>query len=882
MKKLICLLGISLICFNSFGQAIINRAGIGNTVADQRLQATLNFFAPRYADTTAALSGTNEGIDSCGAIIFTYDVMAVWFRSCYGGSKKWVMLDPSGIPSTGNSWRLYGNAGLFTGASGDVPFGITVPNYGIDFTTNNTSRFILDRTGILAETGTTVGLGYDPSNSNKLTLFSGGSTPTWQQTLTAGSTLTGDNTVDNGASTFTITNNTLGGDYGVVVSSNSTAAASGGQSLGAYLLSGANANASQLTTALTVSNTHTGTTPVNYGINVVSQSGGVNEGLHINASNGTSNIAVNATQGSINIGTNGTETGQLKLLGSTSGTVTIQPAAAAGTYNLNLPTSAGTSGQFLTSGGGVAAPMTWTDPIINADNVPNFYQYSGTGNVYFYGNSIVNGFGTTSPFRTIISNRMGWTQHNFGVDSRTLEHQTPLAPGGALTQNLGDIPTKGVDDKLVVILCDINDAGFNYSSGNYNVTNFKAAWDTVITNCLSKGWLPNQILILASGYITQTGLDYYGTITGTPPTFARIDSFLQASKEVSETYNVLYLDMFNSMKNNGDSTMLNIDGVHPLATGDTIMANAMYNYLAGYAFASYGNSSVNKWNHLYMAEGGQINWDNGDATITQTNDALAFAGANVSITGLGSGTFPLSITNNVNSFTGYTILNNSTGASAQIQNRMENNNGDYSYYGISSTNFSGFTPFNNGAAFFGGYQLPVSVFTQTAHPINFYTNATLAMTIASGGNVTLASLTNGLVKSTSGVLSNATAGTDYVTPTGTTTLTNKTLTNPIYTSQALTDGATITWNSTLGTVATVTLAGNRTLAISNPVANTYYQLTVTQDGTGSRTLALPAGSKVIGGGAGTITLTTAAGSIDIITCWYDGTNYFWNYGLNYN
>lgn len=46
--------------------------------------------------------------------------------------------------------------------------------------------------------------------------------------------------------------------------------------------------------------------------------------------------------------------------GSGSGAITIKPQAAAGTYNLNLPTTAGTSGQVLTSQGGGSTPMTWT------------------------------------------------------------------------------------------------------------------------------------------------------------------------------------------------------------------------------------------------------------------------------------------------------------------------------------------------------------------------------------------------------------------------------------------------------------------------------------------------------------------------------------------
>ena len=99
--------------------------------------------------------------------------------------------------------------------------------------------------------------------------------------------------------------------------------------------------------------------------------------------------------------------------------------------------------------------------------------------------------------------------------------------------------------------------------------------------------------------------------------------------------------------------------------------------------------------------------------------------------------------------------------------------------------------------------------------------------------------------------------------------------------QTLTDGATITWNVSLGTNSTVTLGGNRTLAITNPQAGQFYSIRVVQDGTGSMTLTLPATSKVSNGGAGAITLTTTAAAIDILTAYYDGSNYYWNSSLNF-
>lgn len=61
----------------------------------------------------------------------------------------------------------------------------------------------------------------------------------------------------------------------------------------------------------------------------------------------------------ITSGVAGGTAGSVSLNGSTSGTVVIVPQAAAGSYNFNLPTSAGTAGQALLSGGGGASAQTY-------------------------------------------------------------------------------------------------------------------------------------------------------------------------------------------------------------------------------------------------------------------------------------------------------------------------------------------------------------------------------------------------------------------------------------------------------------------------------------------------------------------------------------------
>jgi hypothetical protein len=58
-------------------------------------------------------------------------------------------------------------------------------------------------------------------------------------------------------------------------------------------------------------------------------------------------------------GATGMGNGTLVLWGVTSGAIDFRVQAAAGTYNFNLPTSAGTAGQALLSGGGGSSPMTF-------------------------------------------------------------------------------------------------------------------------------------------------------------------------------------------------------------------------------------------------------------------------------------------------------------------------------------------------------------------------------------------------------------------------------------------------------------------------------------------------------------------------------------------
>lgn len=98
-----------------------------------------------------------------------------------------------------------------------------------------------------------------------------------------------------------------------------------------------------------------------------------------------------------------------------------------------------------------------------------------------------------------------------------------------------------------------------------------------------------------------------------------------------------------------------------------------------------------------------------------------------------------------------------------------------------------------------------------------------------------------------------------------------------------TSGGTITWDIDNSANARIILSGSITIDITNVQDGDYGTMKITQDGVGSHTLTLGVGThNVANGGGGSITLTSTAGAIDIITFFYDGSEFNWSVGYNYN
>lgn len=119
--------------------------------------------------------------------------------------------------------------------------------------------------------------------------------------------------------------------------------------------------------------------------------------------------------------------GILNISGSTSGVITLQPQAVAGTYNWNYPTTAGGSGQVLTSGGGAAAPMTWTSVLVNPATAAYDMLYQNAGNTAL--TNLANG-STGQVLTATTAGAPSWSNPSAGsVVSATSAVKTPTASG---------------------------------------------------------------------------------------------------------------------------------------------------------------------------------------------------------------------------------------------------------------------------------------------------------------------------------------------------------------------------------------------------------------------------------------------------------------------
>lgn len=94
------------------------------------------------------------------------------------------------------------------------------------------------------------------------------------------------------------------------------------------------------------------------------------------------------------------------------------------------------------------------------------------------------------------------------------------------------------------------------------------------------------------------------------------------------------------------------------------------------------------------------------------------------------------------------------------------------------------------------------------------------------------------------------------------------------------DAATVTFDLAVSDKHTVTLGGNRTLALANVSVGQAFMLVLVQDATGSRTVTWFSGIKWPGGTVPTLTTTANKADVFSFLCTAAGAYYGFAVGLN--
>lgn len=352
---------------------------------------------------------------------------------------------------------------------------------------------------------------------------------------------------------------------------------------------------------------------------------------------GKSIVATQITAGALNIGNNPATVGTVELANGTSNTL----SAAAGVLSIEgaalVPTSITlTAGVGLSGGGDLSANRTFT---FDATEISSATWGAGSFTTFTFDAGAVDptetyGSGTLlteavfSLRQADAANAGGQIKflEDPGTGSNFISFLAPASITADVTCTLEDdsnpIPDSCVGDGT-------DGGGGGLSDGDYgDITvggtgttlnidgdvNIGSATPTPTIEGSDTGAL-GPVLTLYANSATPAAADVFGRIkfqgkdsAGNIEEYGRIDG---SALSVTNTAEVGVLQFYTNL--NGTPVVSVTVGAAGLGPGTT---NGQ----------SLGLPATYEWSDLFLAEGGVINWDNGDATITQTGNDITIAG----------------------------------------------------------------------------------------------------------------------------------------------------------------------------------------------------------------------------------------------------------------
>lgn len=185
-----------------------------------------------------------------------------------------------------------------------------------------------------------------------------------------------------------------------------------------------------------------------------------------------------------------------------------------------------------------------------------------------FGDSITLGFGLSAGqgYSPKLAALLSLTEKNYGRSGCILQAATGVSNSGYLFYQQ-DLMGGDLND-ICLIMLGVNDvrdqAGAVYDC---TVSRFTTNYNTIVDNLLRKGNYCNRRLILCN--VPYQANDANLELS---------NQYNQVIYNLSQTYKCGYFDICKAVRNNGGNSLLQ-DGVHPNASGGTVMADSLYAYI---------------------------------------------------------------------------------------------------------------------------------------------------------------------------------------------------------------------------------------------------------------------------------------------------------------
>jgi hypothetical protein len=227
------------------------------------------------------------------------------------------------------------------------------------------------------------------------------------------------------------------------------------------------------------------------------------------------------------LGVAGSTLGTLAMSGNTSGTITIQPQSATGTYSFNLPTTAGTSGQPLLSGGGATAMTFGTLGVaaggtgLTSGTSGGILGFTAAGTLssssLLTSNALVIGGGPGAIPSTLA---IGTANQILGMNSGATAHEYKTVTAGtmmtvtnavnSITISANVANTVTAANQTTTVIAPTNVTGMSFNIGANETWSFEFNIDN---GCNNTGGVKYAITVPAGGVLNATALGLATSLT---------------------------------------------------------------------------------------------------------------------------------------------------------------------------------------------------------------------------------------------------------------------------------------------------------------------------------------------------------------------------------